>query len=142
MTMNISLLVCSRLLKLGKILERRLQFFSFFLFQNLFITSRKLLIENSEGNTRFYIAKALITLPLSSELKVMNHFLGHHNIKCLDTIPLYKIIFAKLFELLGMRNLILSSLNTAQSYPFSFIKNILLKKNVSFSSSYIMNHLK
>ena len=47
------------------------------------------------------------------KFKVMNHFIRKAKIKCLDTIPLYKIKFAMLFEVLGMRNLIFSSLITA-----------------------------
>ena len=85
----------------------------------------------------------------------MNHFLRHHNIKCLDTIPLYKNHICSAFWAPGDEKPRLKfakycrkSCKTSGShfYPFSSIRNLQLKKSVFFFlvpiRIRIMNHLK
>ena len=74
--------------------------------------------------------------------KVMNHFFRHHNIKCLDTIPLYKNHIYLAFWAPGdekphfkfAKYCPKSCRKTSGThfYPFSSIKNLLLKKSVFF----------
>ena len=96
-----------------------------------------------------------VTWPMK-RLKVMNHFLRHNNIKCLDTILLYKNLICSAFWALGdekphfkfTKYCLKSCRKTLGSHfnPFSSIKNLLLKKSVFFFllpiHIRIVNHLK
>ena len=86
----------------------------------------------------------------------MNHFLRHHNIKCLDTKPLYKnhIYYAfwapgdekPHFKFAKYCQKSCRQTSGSHLHPFSSIKNLQLKKGVFFFllpiRIRILNHLK
>ena len=105
----------------------------------------------------FFVTRLLekVTVTFKSN-SVTFKCLRHHNIKCLDTIPLYKNLTCLTFWALGdekphfkfAKYCLKSCRKTLGShfYPFSSIKNLLLKKSVFFFLLpiliHIMNHLK